>query len=95
MGHRRSLGIPIVLEGIVMGVIWLASFNEGKFSEEEIELNVSIDNIIGIACKSYEYQHIKRNKWMKVSFVELSTYRQHLTNFLLTLNQIRYAFCKL
>ncbi len=24
MGHRRALGIPIILEGIVMGVIWLA-----------------------------------------------------------------------
>lgn len=57
LGHRRSLGIPIVLEGIVTGVIWLASFKEGKFSEEEIELNVSIGNIIGIAiakAKLYE-----------------------------------------
>jgi len=57
LGHRRSLGIPIILEGVVMGVIWLASFKEGKFSEQEIELNVSIGNHIGIAiakAKLYE-----------------------------------------
>jgi len=57
LGHRRSLGIPIVLEGIVTGVIWLASFKKGKFSEQEIELNVSIGNHIGIAiakAKLYE-----------------------------------------
>jgi len=49
MGFRRLLGIPIILEGIVMGVIWLTSFKEGKFSEQEIELNISIGNHIGIA----------------------------------------------
>jgi DNA-binding CsgD family transcriptional regulator/putative methionine-R-sulfoxide reductase with GAF domain len=57
MGHRRALGTPIILEGIVMGVIWLASFKKGKFSEQEIELNVSIGNHIGIAiakAKLYE-----------------------------------------
>ncbi len=57
LGHLRSLGIPIVLEGIVMGVIWLGSFKRGKFSKQEIELNVSIGNHIGIAiakAKLYE-----------------------------------------
>jgi len=64
LGHRRSLGIPIVLEGIVTGVIWLASYKKGKFNEEEIELNVSICNIIGIAiaiakAKLYEEMEIR------------------------------------
>jgi len=57
LGHCRSLGIPIILEGVVMGVIWIASFKKGKFSEQEIELNVSIGNHIGIAiakAKLYE-----------------------------------------
>ena len=57
MGHRRALGIPIILEGSVMGVIWLASYKKGKFSKKEIELNVSIGNHIGIAigkAKLYE-----------------------------------------
>jgi len=57
MGHHRALGIPIMLEGIVMGVIWLASYKKGKFSEQEIKLNVSIGNNIGIAiakAKLYE-----------------------------------------
>ncbi len=49
MGHRRGLGIPIILEGVVMGVIWLASYKTGKFSDEEVKLNVSIGNNIGIA----------------------------------------------
>jgi DNA-binding CsgD family transcriptional regulator/signal transduction protein with GAF and PtsI domain len=49
MGHRRALGIPIILEGVVMGCIWLASYKKGKFSEEEIQLNVSIGKHIGIA----------------------------------------------
>ena len=57
MGFRRLLGIPIILEGIVMGVIWLASFEKGFFSKQEIELNKSIGNHIGIAiakAKLYE-----------------------------------------
>jgi len=57
MGHRRALGIPIILEGIVMGVIWLTSFKKGKFSDHDIELNITIGNHIGIAiakAKLYE-----------------------------------------
>jgi len=57
MGYQRSLGIPIILEGIVTGVIWLSSYKVGKFSQQEIELNVSIGNNIGIAiakAKLYE-----------------------------------------
>jgi len=57
LGHHRSLGIPIILEGVVMGVIFLASFKKGKFSDQEIELNISIGNHIGIAiakAKLYE-----------------------------------------
>ena len=49
LGHRRSLGIPIMLEGVVMGVIFLASRQKGKFSDREIELNVAIGKQVGIA----------------------------------------------
>jgi GAF domain-containing protein/DNA-binding CsgD family transcriptional regulator len=60
MGHRRGLGIPIILEGIVMGVIWLASYMTGKFSEREVKLNVSIAKSIGTAiAKAKLYQDME------------------------------------
>jgi len=63
LGHHRSLGIPIILEGIVTGVIWLASFKEGKFSEQEIDLNISIGNHIGIAiAKAKLYEEMEERK---------------------------------
>jgi GAF domain-containing protein len=74
MGHRRALGIPIILEGIVMGVIWLASFKKGKFSEQEIELNISIGNHIGIAiAKAKLYEEMEAR--VKERTAELSTNR--------------------
>ena len=70
LGHRRSLGIPIILEGIVTGVIWLASFKEGKFSEQEIELNISIGNHIGIAiAKAKLYEEMEDS--VRVRTIEL------------------------
>ncbi len=62
LGHRRALGIPIILEGVAMGVIFLASFNEGKFSKQEIELYTSIGNHIGIAiAKAKLYDKLEAN----------------------------------
>ena len=93
LGHRRSLGIPIILEGIVMGVIWLASFKEGKFSEQEIELNISIGNHIGIAiAKAKLYAEMEDR-------VRVRTFELEKTNLLLkqeieerkrTENEIRF-----
>ncbi len=73
LGHRRSLGIPIILEGIVMGVIWLASFKKGKFSEQEIELNVSIGNHIGIAiAKAKLYEEMEDRVNVRTAMLEKS-----------------------
>jgi len=70
LGHHRSLGIPIILDGIVTGVIWLASFKEGKFSEQEIELNISIGNHIGIAiAKAKLYEEMEDS--VRVRTIEL------------------------
>ena len=49
LGHRRGLGIPIKLNGIVMGAIWLTSYKKGRFSEEEVKLITTVGNNIGIA----------------------------------------------
>jgi len=77
MGFRRLLGIPIILEGIVMGVIWLASYKEGKFSEQEIELNISIGNHIGIAiAKAKLYSEMEDR-------VRVRTFELEKTNLLL------------
>jgi len=61
LGHRRSLGIPIVLEGIVMGVIWLASFKEGKFSEEEIEYRKQAEGEIRLVREQHEIVYAIKN----------------------------------
>ena len=38
LGHHSLLGIPIVLEKKVIGVIWFLSYKERKFSETEVSL---------------------------------------------------------
>jgi len=71
LGHHRSLGIPIILEGIVTGVIWLASFKEGKFSEQEIDLNISIGNHIGIAiAKAKLYEEMEERVRVRTTELE-------------------------
>lgn len=77
MGHRRGLGIPIILEGIVMGVIWLASYKTGKFSDEEVKLNVSIGNSIGIAiAKAKLYKEMEER--VRIRTAELEETNQRL-----------------
>jgi DNA-binding CsgD family transcriptional regulator/transcriptional regulator with GAF, ATPase, and Fis domain len=71
MGHRRGLGIPIILEGIVMGVIWLASYKTGEFSEEEVKLNVSIGKSIGIAiAKAKLYKEMENQVRIRTAELE-------------------------
>jgi GAF domain-containing protein/DNA-binding CsgD family transcriptional regulator len=73
MGHRRGLGIPIILEGVVMGVIWLASYKTGKFSDEEVKLNVSIGNNIGIAiAKAKLYKEMEERVRIRTAELEES-----------------------
>ncbi|GJM15982.1 MAG: hypothetical protein DHS20C13_13090 [Thermodesulfobacteriota bacterium] len=77
MGHRRGLGIPIVLEGIVLGCIWLASYKTGKFSEQEVKLNVSIGHNIGIAiAKAKLYEEMEER--VKIRTAELEKTNQRL-----------------
>ena len=68
LGHHRALGIPIILDDKIMGVIWLASYKRGKFSDQEIELNVSIGNQIGVAiARANLYNELsKMNRYQKI-----------------------------
>jgi len=76
MGHRRGLGIPIILEGVVMGVVWLASYKTGKFSEHEIKLNVSIGNSIGIAiAKAKLYEEMEERVRIRTAELEKTNLR--------------------
>ncbi len=93
LGHRRSLGIPIILEGIVMGVIWLASFKEGKFSEQEIELNISIGNHIGVAiAKAKLYEEMEARVKERTSELEKTNLllQQEIEERKRTENEIRF-----
>jgi GAF domain-containing protein/DNA-binding CsgD family transcriptional regulator len=77
MGHRRALGIPIILEGIVIGCIWLASYKTGKFSKEEVKLNVSIAHNIGIAiAKAKLYKEME--ELVKIRTAELEEVNRRL-----------------
>lgn len=77
MGHRRGLGIPIILEGVVWGVIWLASYKTGEFSDREIQLNVAIGKSIGIAiAKAKLYEELKQE--IKSRTAELENMNQIL-----------------
>ena len=76
LGHRRSLGIPIMLEGVVMGVIFLASKQKGKFSEREIELNVAIGKQVGIAiAKAKLYAQLETSLSERTQELEITKRR--------------------
>lgn len=49
LGHHGILGIPITLEGKVIGVIWFLSYKEHHFKDQEIDLLTSIGTQIAIA----------------------------------------------
>ena len=76
MKHRRVLGIPIILEGVVMGCIWLASYKKGKFSEQEVKLNVSIGHNIGIAiAKAKLYDEMEERVKIRTAELEKTNLR--------------------
>lgn len=61
LGHHGMLGIPIVSEGEVIGVIWFLSYKERRFEREEIDLLTSIGNHIAIAIgKAKLYKDLAR-----------------------------------
>ncbi len=76
MGHHRALGIPIILEGLVMGCIWLASYKKGKFSEQEVKLNVSIGHNIGIAiAKAKLYDEMEERVGIRTAELQKTNQR--------------------
>jgi PAS domain S-box-containing protein len=63
LGHHSILGIPITLEGVVIGVIWFLSYKERQFNKQEIDLLTSIGNQIAIAiAKAKVFKELKRQE---------------------------------
>jgi signal transduction histidine kinase/CheY-like chemotaxis protein/putative methionine-R-sulfoxide reductase with GAF domain len=48
-GFHGILGVPILLEGKAIGVIWFARYEEERFTRSEVELLTTIGNQIGFA----------------------------------------------
>jgi len=65
LGHHGVLGIPITLEGKVIGVIYFASYRERQFNKQEVDLLTSIGNQIAIAiAKAKLYRELsKKNRY--------------------------------
>jgi len=65
LGHHSVLGIPITLQGEVIGVIWFLSYKERQFDKQEIDLLFSIGTQIAIAiAKAKLYRELsKKNRY--------------------------------
>ncbi len=68
LGHHGALGIPIILERVVMGVIWFCSYKKRKLDKEEIGLLTSVGSQIGIAiAKAKLYKELtKKSRYEKI-----------------------------
>src|ERR1700757_2414470 len=61
LGHHSILGIPIILEQKVIGVIWFLSYKEREFSEGEVNLLSTLGNQIAIAIsKAKMYRELSK-----------------------------------
>ncbi len=49
LGHHSLLGVPILLENDVIGVVWFTSYKERKFSEREVRLLSAMGDQIALA----------------------------------------------
>src|SRR3990172_1392587 len=65
LGHHSILGVPITLDGVVIGVTWFLSYKERQFNEQEVELLFSIGNQIAVAiAKAKLYRELsKKNRY--------------------------------
>jgi diguanylate cyclase (GGDEF)-like protein/PAS domain S-box-containing protein len=78
LGFRSMLGIPVIIEGKAIGVLWLLSYVEYQFSEPEVGLLTSIGNQIAVAiAKANLYRDLSRKKRYEeiVSTVTRSVHR--------------------
>jgi PAS domain S-box-containing protein len=68
LGHHGVLGLPITIDGKVMGVIYFASYQERQFRNREVDLLSSIGNQIAISvAKAQLYRELsKRNKFQTI-----------------------------
>ena len=68
LGHHGLLGIPITLEGKVIGVIYFASYKEHQFRAQEVDLLTSIGSQIAVSvAKAQLYRELsRRNQYQTI-----------------------------
>lgn len=103
VGHHRVLGIPIIFDDAIIGVIFLASYKKGKFTDQEIEFNISVANLIGLAVaraklyddlsRSNRYQNIIANITSSIhQSIELNQVLRNITEALVNnVEGVQYA----
>lgn len=52
LGHHGVLGVPIFIEGEVIGVFWFITYKTRKYNEQEEQLLISIANQVGFAINN-------------------------------------------
>ncbi|MEE8045034.1 MAG: sigma 54-interacting transcriptional regulator, partial [Thermodesulfobacteriota bacterium] len=77
LGHHGVLGIPIVLEEKVIGVIWFSSYKERKFHDGEVELLSSIGNQIAIAIAKANLYRVLHRKNLYEKIISTVTQSVH------------------
>ncbi|HEX3035522.1 MAG TPA: GAF domain-containing protein [Thermodesulfobacteriota bacterium] len=64
LGHHSNLGIPIVLEEKVIGVIWFGSYKERRFDEREVNLLSTLGDQFAIAiAKAKRTKELEQSNW--------------------------------
>jgi|GEM_PF-1519989 len=68
LGHHGVLGIPVVIRGSVIGVIFLASYMNRKFNSKEVDLLTSISEHISLAIANANmYRELsKKNRYKSI-----------------------------
>jgi PAS domain S-box-containing protein len=73
LGHHSILGVPVSVEGKVLGVVWFLSYKEREFNESEVSLLSTLGNQIAIAvAKAKLYKTSNRRREQIESVYELS-----------------------
>lgn len=76
-GFHGVLGLPILLEGKPIGVIWFARYKEEKFTRSEVELLTTIGNQIAVAISRAKQRQELEEKNRNLSILSALAERVH------------------
>jgi len=85
LGHHSNLGIPVIIEGKVIGVIWFGSYKERKFKENEVNLLSTLGDQIAIAIARAKQTSELEERSRKLSILSMISQAVHKS---VDLNQI-------